>query len=141
MRLASSIGLLAAAVSLTAQARVDFVRDVRPILQGSCFTCHGPDDKARMAKLRLDTHEGAAAVIVAGDPAKSKLYQRITSADAAKRMPMGGQLSEKQVATLRAWIEQGAAWETHWAFVPPVRPDVPNLKQANPIDNFILARL
>jgi cytochrome c553 len=130
---------LAVAVSLTAQGRVDFVRDVRPILQGSCATCHGPDAKARMANLRLDTREGAAAVIAPGDPAKSKLYQRITSNDAATRMPMGGQLSEKQVATLRAWIEQGAPWETHWAFVAPVRPAVP--RPGNPIDAFIRARL
>jgi hypothetical protein len=141
MRLAWLAAIFGAAVSLTAQARVDFVRDVRPILQGSCFTCHGPDEKARMAKLRLDTREGATAVIVAGDPAKSKLYQRITSDDAAKRMPMGGQLSEKQVATLRAWVEQGAVWETHWAFVPPVRPAVPAVHASNPIDAFIRAKL
>ncbi len=123
---------------------MDFVRDVRPILESSCFTCHGPDDKARMAKLRLDTREGAASVVVAGDPAKSKLYQRITASDATQRMPMGGQLSEKQIATLRAWIEQGASWTTHWAFVPPVRPAVPSVKRgaiSNPIDAFILARL
>src|SRR5208282_3037486 len=145
-----AMGVAFCAVSLTAQARVDFVRDVRPILAASCFTCHGPDDKARMAKLRLDTREGAATVIVAGDPAKSKLYQRVTSSDAATRMPMGGQLSEKQIATLRAWIDQGAPWETHWAFVPPVRPAVPAVKRSavadadavrNPIDAFILARL
>ena len=71
----AGFAVLAVAVSLTAQARVDFVRDVRPILQSSCFTCHGPDAKARMANLRLDTREGAAAVIAPRDPAKSKLYQ------------------------------------------------------------------
>ncbi|SRR5579871_1140934 len=144
MRLARVLALFATVV-VSAQAKVDFVRDVRPILESSCFTCHGPDEKARMAKLRLDTKEGAAAVVTAGDPAHSKLFQRIISTDAATRMPMGGQLSEKQIATLRAWIEEGAPWATHWAFVAPVHPEIPALKQRksspNPIDNFILARL
>ena len=106
-------------------------------------------DKTRMANLRLDTRDGAfgarpgGPAVVPGDPRKSKLYQRITSTNAAQRMPLGGQLSATQIETIRTWIEQGATWEAHWSFVPAVRPEVPAVKNRvrNPIDNFILARL
>jgi len=111
-----------------AEARVDFGRDIKPILASNCYTCHGPNDKTRMAKLRLDLPEGAGAA--------SKIYERITSKDPAKRMPLGGQLSAQQIETIRAWIEQGATWEAHWAFVPPVRPT-----GGNTIDYFIQAKL
>src|SRR5258708_5848411 len=93
------------AIPAAAQARVDFVRDIRPILAGSCFQCHGPDEKARMAKLRLDTRDGAKAAIASG-----KLLERITASDPAKRMPLGGQLSAKQIELIRNWIAQGAEW-------------------------------
>src|SRR3954454_14845826 len=109
---------------------VDFNRDVRPILSDNCFTCHGPDDKHRMANLRLDTEDGLFAdrgayrIVAAGDPAKSRLFARI-SAPAASRMPprqTGATLTEAQIAMIGKWIEQGAKWERHWAFAPPQRP-------------------
>ncbi len=130
---------------------VDFNRDIRPILSDNCFTCHGPDDQQRMAKLRLDTKEGAFAkqgVIVAGDPAKSKLVMRITSKDPNVMMPppeSGHKLTSDQVGLLKRWIEEGAQWNEHWAYVAPKRPAEPQVKNANwvrnPIDSFILARL
>src|SRR5688572_4180086 len=85
--------LFGTAVRLFAAAPVDFNRDVRPVLSENCFQCHGPDDKRRMAGVRLDTKEGAlgqtrnGSLIVPGDPAKSLLFQRITHADKSRRMP------------------------------------------------------
>ena len=122
---------------------VDFGRDVRPILANNCFKCHGPDEKARKAKLRLDTKEGVDALDA------KELVARITPHDADKVMPpakSGKTLTAEQIATLRSWIEQGAKWSGHWAFIPPVRPAVPevrgqNSEVRNPIDNFVLARL
>ncbi|QQS49409.1 MAG: DUF1553 domain-containing protein [Acidobacteriota bacterium] len=131
--------------------QVDFNREIRPILSDNCFTCHGPDDKQRMAGLRLDTRAGAfikAGVIVPGDSAKSKLVKRITSKDPNVVMPppeSGHKLTEKQIALLTQWIDEGAQWHEHWAFVAPKRPESPSLKAIsgarNPIDNFIFARL
>jgi Protein of unknown function (DUF1553)/Protein of unknown function (DUF1549)/Concanavalin A-like lectin/glucanases superfamily/Planctomycete cytochrome C len=130
---------------------VDFNRDVRPILSDNCFTCHGPDDKQRMARLRLDTREGAmakAGVIVPGDAANSILVKRITAKDPTFRMPpvdSGHTLSEQQVATLVRWIDEGARWSAHWAYQPPVQPELPTVNNVtwarNAIDRFILARL
>jgi hypothetical protein len=127
---------------------VDFTRDVRPIL-ARCFRCHGPDDKARKARLRLDTRTGATrSAIVPGDPAKSELLARVTSPDPAVVMPppkSGSRLSPKEVATLRAWIAGGAPYAAHWSYVKPVRPAVPAVRDPqranNPIDRFVLARL
>src|SRR4051795_4293163 len=85
---------------------VDFNRDVRPILSNNCFACHGPDDKARKADLRLDRRDDALAVIDLKKPAESELARRITSADKADRMPpkkFGKPLTPAQVATLKAW--------------------------------------
>ncbi len=130
---------------------IDFDREVRPILSDNCFACHGPDDKQRKAKLRFDTKEGAFAkpgVITPGDASKSKLYQRVSSKDQDFVMPppsSGHKLTEKQIETIKRWIDEGARWEEHWAFVPPKRPEIPKVKNAawvrNPIDSFILARL
>ena len=130
---------------------VDFNRDVRPILSDNCFACHGPDDKQRMARLRFDTREGAMAkpgVILAGDAASSKLIQRVTAKDPTLRMPppdSGHALTEQQIATLTRWIDEGARWSAHWAYQPPVRPDLPSVTNTtwprNAIDRFVLARL
>jgi hypothetical protein len=127
---------------------VDFDREIRPILADNCFACHGPDDKQRMANLRLDTKDGLFAVVAAGKSPESKLYQRISAAEKAKRMPppfADRTLNQKQVELIRQWIDEGAKWETHWAYVAPKRPELPavNKKQwvRNPIDNFILAKL
>jgi mono/diheme cytochrome c family protein len=134
---------------------VDFNRQVLPILADNCFACHGPDEKQRKGKLRLDTKEGAFAklrsgghAIVPGKPADSALVERITEDDPARIMPpakSGKHLKPDQVALLKQWIEQGAPWTLHWAFVPPRRPPLPQVRDTswarNPVDNFILARL
>ncbi len=134
---------------------VGFARDIRPLLSENCFACHGPDEKARKAGLRLDTQEGAFAelkgggrAIVPGKPDDSELIDRIESDDPERVMPpkkSGKQLSADQVATIRRWVEQGASWTRHWAFKPAQKPELPAVKDgrwpANPIDRFILARL
>jgi hypothetical protein len=150
--------ILAAAAASSASGQdakaVDFNRDVRPILSAKCFQCHGPDDKVRKAGLRLDRRDGATAAnrkgrhaVVAGKPDASELYRRIT-ADQDEVMPparIGKRLSPQEVNTLKRWIEQGAAYAQHWAYVKPVRPELPAVKDKtwpiNPIDYFLLARL
>lgn len=127
-------------------APVDFNRDVLPILTANCFACHGPDEKARKADLRLDEEAAAKAVIVSGQPAKSSLIARITADDADGRMPPpkhAARLKPEQVVILRAWVEQGAAFSDHWAFAPPRKPEIPKTKHpsTNPIDAFVLSRL
>jgi hypothetical protein len=133
-----------------AQTRtIDFNRDVRPILSENCFRCHGPDEKERKAKLRLDTRDAALGhgAIVAGQPRQSELIARI-GADGDKRMPppkAGKSLTPAQIATLTRWVAEGAVWSDHWAFVPPKAPPQPEVVfkrwPRNPIDRFILARL
>jgi len=133
---------------------VQFSRDVLPILSDNCFKCHGPDEKARKAKLRLDVKEGAfrvkdgVAVIVPGKPGQSELIKRITSKDPDEMMPppdSNRKLTAHQIELLTRWVEEGAAWGQHWAFVKPVRPAVPVVKEKgwvrNPIDAFVLERL
>ena len=134
---------------------INFARDVRPILSDNCFACHGPDDKARKAGLRLDTKEGAFAklesggqTIAPGKPDESDLIFRIESDDPELHMPpkkSGKQLTADQVGLLRRWVEQGGTWSTHWSFETPTKPALPSLKNAgwavNEIDRFILARL
>ncbi len=132
----------------------DFNRDIRPILSDNCYACHGPDEKARKAKLRLDQKDAAfqkhedGFVIVPGKPAESKLIERITATDPDDLMPppkSGKKLSAAQIDVLRRWIVEGAKWEQHWSFIPPLRPPLPAVRDEqwprNPIDNFILARL
>jgi len=129
-------------------ARVDYDRDIRPLLSDACFACHGPDDAERKADLRLNTQEGLLGQIRPRAPEKSELYQRITASDPDERMPppdFQRSLSPKQIATIRQWIEEGAEWRGHWAFERVERPVPPKVRQAgwvnNPIDRFILARL
>lgn len=128
--------------------RVDFNRDIRPILADVCFHCHGPDQAKRKAKLRLDTEEGASAVITPKDPAASRLMQKITADEETERMPpatSGRKLSAAQIALLGRWIEQGAKWQKHWSLIPPRQPPIPSLRSPDwvrgPIDAFILAKL
>ena len=133
-------------------------RDVRPILADRCFPCHGPDANKRQAELRLDQLETATATrehgaaIVPGKPAESELWHRITNEDVDERMPPATssrkQLSDDERGTLRRWIEEGARYEPHWSFVPPVRPPVPQGPEVrdaqscrNAVDRFIRARL
>jgi hypothetical protein len=128
--------------------RVQFNRDVRPILSNHCYQCHGPDKAKRKADLRLDSEESARRVLVSGDPAKSELFQRITAAEEKQRMPpakAGAPLSARDIDVLRCWIDQGARWQQHWSFLKPERPVLPPVGNENwvrnPIDAFILARL
>src|SRR5690606_14381077 len=134
---------------------VQFNRDIRPILSNHCFNCHGPDAGTREADLRLDNRAGllgdgkdAAGVIVPGQIEESPLWQRISSSDPFEQMPppeYGKPLTAQQKELIRQWIEQGAAWQGHWAFVPPTRPAVPQVQRgqwpANAVDSFLLARM
>jgi hypothetical protein len=133
---------------------IDFQRQVRPILSDKCFLCHGPDKGTRMANLRLDTQEGAlakrnnGAPIVPGKPGESLLIKRIYSEDSAFRMPPAFShktLTQDQKEILRRWIEQGATWKQHWAFIPPAKAALPVVSDSswprNEIDRFILAKI
>jgi hypothetical protein len=133
---------------------VEFNRDVRPILSDRCFACHGPDKNKRKADLRLDTRQGLLGtagkpgVVVPAKPDESELWRRITSNSADERMPppaFAKELSDADRQVLRRWIEQGAKWEGHWAFLPIGRPQPPaidpGLKAKNAIDRFVLAAL
>lgn len=130
---------------------VSFNREIRPILANNCFACHGPDEKHRETKFHFDTEDGAFAkrgVIVRGSAADSLLVEKITEPNPKDRMPppeSGHTLTDRQIDLLRRWIDQGAKWDTHWAYTPPTRPDLPAVREAswvrNPIDRFILARL
>ena len=139
--------VLAVAVLAPAPPRpaVSYGRDVRPILSENCFYCHGQDPTHRKADVRLDTRDGQRAdgLVVPGRPAESELVRRILSADAAEVMPppaSNRHLSAEQKGTLRRWVAEGAGFEDHWAFRPPVRPPVP-AGAAAPIDAFVRAKL
>jgi len=126
--------------------KIEFNRDIRPILSNKCFECHGPDSTHRKGKLRLDTDAGLKAIVV-GKPHESEVFARIT-ADDDKRMPpkkTGKTLTKNEIELIRRWIEQGAKYQLHWSFSPPRRADVPKIDDStwprNPIDRFILARL
>jgi ubiquinone/menaquinone biosynthesis C-methylase UbiE len=132
---------------------VGYSRDIRPILAESCFTCHGADAGQRQADLRLDVREIAVkAAIVPGKAAESPLVRRITSDDPDERMPppssKRARLSPEAVAKVRAWIDAGAKYESHWAYSPPTRPPLPKVPEKYPanwarnaIDQFIAAGL
>ncbi|MDZ4859396.1 MAG: PSD1 and planctomycete cytochrome C domain-containing protein [Candidatus Hydrogenedentes bacterium] len=137
-----------AAISSSTPRTVRFNRDIRPILAEHCFKCHGPDEKQRKGDLRLDNADAAREALSPGKPDASEVIKRITTHDLDDRMPPAAvqtALSAQQIATLNAWIAEGAQYEPHWSFVKPERPEVPAIKLAdwprNPIDNFILARL
>jgi len=157
--LAAGGALLACLLSATASGQttesdaVDFNRDIRPVLSDVCFACHGPDDATREADMRLDLKEAVfaareKALIVPGRPEESELYRRLMSTDDAERMPppeSKKQLTGQQKENVRRWIEQGAPWDTHWAWIPPARHAVPDVEHPgftrNAIDRFVLDRL
>src|SRR6266542_1809182 len=104
---------------------VRFSRDILPILSENCFQCHGPDEAARKAKLRLDTKDGIQKVLVAKQSGASELVRRINAAADDGRMPppkANRKLTSAQQELLRRWIDEGAAWDRHWAYEPPLRP-------------------
>jgi hypothetical protein len=130
--------------------RLEYNRDIRPILAENCFACHGQDSRARKADLRLDQREAAlkAGVMVPGQPEKSRLAARIFSADAKETMPpphTNKKLTAAQKELLKRWLAEGAEYQPHWSFLAPKRPALPVVKKTdwprNPIDRFILAEL
>ncbi|MCA9121862.1 MAG: PSD1 domain-containing protein [Planctomycetaceae bacterium] len=130
------------------QVEVNFQRDVRPILSDKCFFCHGPDEAHREADLRLDVAEMAlAAAIVPGKPDESELIARVSSTDPDTQMPppdSGKSLTKDEIELLKSWVVQGAPYQVHWAFIPPVRPSVPQITSGrirNAIDAFVTERL
>ena len=149
-------GAAARVVILTAQAgqapaAVSFNREILPILANNCFACHGPDEKKRETKFHFDTEEGMflkKGVIERGNASDSLLIEKITDPNPKDRMPppdSGHALTDRQIDLLRRWIDEGAKWDKHWAYVPPTRPALPAVSETawvrNPIDQFILARL
>ena len=149
-----------AVLSLSAAApagepRVDFARDIRPLLAGKCYDCHGREDAkgglsfvARGAVLRGG--KSGLPTLVPGAAEKSEIYQRVISPHDDEVMPQkGDRLKPAEIALLKRWIDEGAVWPEnvrHWAYVAPVRPAIPaveNRKSAieNPIDAFVVARL
>ncbi len=127
---------------------VQFNRDIRPLLSNNCFLCHGPDQGRRKGKLRLDVEADAKKdVIVPGNVADSEFWARITSTDPDEMMPPAKSkktLTPHQKSLLKRWIEQGAKYEGHWAFISPTPPTPPkgNLKWGHsPIDHFVLKQL
>src|SRR5262245_39366138 len=151
-RLGLLLFTLVAVPARAADPPVDFGRDVLPILSDNCFFCHGPDEKARKAKLRFDTKEGAfrvrdgESVIVPGMSAESELIRRLTAEDADERMPppkSNRKLTAKQIDTLKRWVDQGAKWGQPWALTPLQKPSIPGSPSPvlSPIDAFIQDRL
>src|SRR3954451_18881444 len=140
---------LAPAITCIGADVPQFNREIRPLLADRCYACHGPDSGTRKADLRLDKEEGAKeSVVVPGDPDSSELIRRISSEDPDERMPPASSkkptLTKEQIDAFRKWIKAGAKYEPHWAYIPPKRPAVPEVKQAawagNDIDRFLLAK-
>jgi hypothetical protein len=142
-------------VAAAAADKLDFSRDIRPVLADNCFACHGPDANKRQGALRLDLRDEATkpadsgeVAIVPNNTAKSELVRRIFAEDEAERMPPADsqkKLTADQKALLKRWIDEGAPYAQHWSFVPPVKATLPAVKQAewakNEIDRFVLAQL
>ncbi len=136
-------------------AKVDYNRDIKPILSNNCYACHGPDAKRVKAGLRLNSFRGATTelksgerAIVPGDLVESALVYRITAKDVDERMPPADsnkKLTARQVALLKKWVEEGGEYAKHWAYVPPKKAVAPKVEQKgfteNDIDRFVLARM
>jgi cytochrome c553 len=146
-----ALSLFAAAADAPLPDKIAYNRDIRPLLADACFKCHGFDKNKREADLRLDVREsaladlGGYAAIVPGKPDKSELWSRITATDEDEVMPPkkeNHQLSAHDRALLRKWIEQGAEYQAHWAYLPPTRPLVPAALgvPSHPVDAFLAAR-
>ena len=147
------LGLAIALQSAYAE-KLQFDRDIRPILSDKCYACHGPDPAVRQANLRLDIKEGAFSapsgypIIVPGEPENSELALRITHENIDERMPpqiSNRQPTQEQIDTLIQWIAEGAEWEEHWVYNLPKRVEPRTVENTtwvrNPIDAFILGKL
>jgi hypothetical protein len=130
--------------------KLEYNRDVRPILAENCFACHGPDSAARKADLRLDKREVAIEheAIVPGKPNQSSIVERVFAEDVDTVMPPPAtkkKLTAAQKDIFKRWIEEGAEYQPHWSLIAPTRPAVPAVKNTawvrNPIDAFILVKL
>ena len=135
--------------------QIDFNRDIRPILAGKCWSCHGPEAPNQTPRPRLDSEAATLAdlgrgrrAIVPGHPEQSQLVRRITTENELIRMPpvsSGRTLTKQEIELLTRWISEGAKWQTHWSFIPPSRPALPSVANRswprNPIDYFVLAQL
>jgi hypothetical protein len=155
LTLALPAALVLASAPVREPPRIDFNRDVLPLLADRCFKCHGPDAAARKADLRLDDAAVAVAerdgvrAIVPGDPAASELVARIRHADPEERMPPADSgrkpLTVEEQDVLERWIAEGAEYAPHWAFVAPLAPEPPPVRDAawcrDPLDRFVLAEL
>jgi len=135
---------------------VDFATDIAPVLQERCFACHGPDEDKGGLRLNIWSEVEAGAVLKAGHPAESSLFQRVSTSDPDERMPpKGAPLSAEQIAAIEAWIAQGAPWDdaamavpvrkgsTHWGYRPPVQQPVPaadDPRVRTPVDGFVIAK-
>ena len=148
-----SIALLAAAsiaaAASAAERQVSFSRDIKPILAGRCFACHGPDENERQAELRFDIeNDTAKTAFNAANPAESELLARITSTDPDLQMPPAASkkplLSAEEIALVKRWIQEGAKYDAHWAYVKPVKTPLPPVEETtwrvNEIDHFIAAQ-
>ena len=145
------LGCSSSILSRWSRPSIDFSRDIRPILNQNCSSCHGGvRQKAGVSfsfrEEALGKGKSGRPTIVPGDPDGSELMRRITSHDPETRMPYhGAALSPEQVSLLRGWIKEGAAWSDYWAFVPPKAQTLPRVRDENwirqPVDRFILARL
>ena len=153
MRRILNLAALTASIQLSAES-ISFNKDVRPILSSKCLNCHGPSEKSRKADLRFDEEASAfknrdgLQAIKPGDLANSEMCHRIISEDPDEIMPppeFKNELNENEISILKTWIEQGAKYEGHWAFVKPKTPNLPKIKYTkwprNTIDRFLLARL
>ena len=144
-----SIFLIITNSSLLSSEEIEFNKDIRPLLTDRCFSCHGPDERARKAKLRLDTFEGATkdlggyAAIIPGDPENSELVVRAIHESLDEIMPPTKskipKLTSKEVNTIKDWIKSGAKYQQHWAFTPVKNPQYDS--KSNLIDSFIENRL
>jgi mono/diheme cytochrome c family protein len=152
--LALALNTAQAAQAAQAAKTIRYNRDIRPILSENCFSCHGPDSASRKAGLRLDRSADATAArkdsspaIIAGDPDHSAVLARLLTKDQDDVMPpvkTKKTLTPKQIELIRAWIAEGAEYEAHWSYQPPIKSEPPQTKQkwgASAIDQFVLARL
>lgn len=148
--LIACVGLSLFSSNLFAQSKLEYNRDIRPILSDNCFACHGPDSAARKADLRLDLRDEAvkSESLVPGMPEKSEVITRILSEDETDVMPppkSKKKLTAAQKETLKRWVKEGAEYQPHWSFIAPQKVEPPKVRDESwvrgPIDRFVLAKL